>query len=195
MDSAELTAGLREGNSEAWDAFFDEYYDAVCRGVARMMGGDVHDVADVVQETFFAAARSARQFDPARGTLGAWISGIARNRVALHFRESQRQQQVQDCTDRLGGRTARFVAWLDGGDVSPPDAAMSVELTEVIRATLLKLPDDYGELLTARYLDQLSVEQLAERSGTTDSAVRSRLARARRAFRQAFVDDPTWDEQ
>ena len=186
MDPAELVDGLLNGQADAWDAFYDAYYDTVCRGVARMMGARPHDTADVVQETFLAAARTVRQFDPARGTLWMWIWGIARNRVALHFRETQRQSRIQDGVNRLGGRTARFAAWIDGADVSPPDAAMSTELAELIRGTLLKLPEEYGELLTARYLDETDTGQLAERFAMTESAVRSKLARARRAFRDAF---------
>ena len=57
---------------------------------ARQMGTGAADVADVVQETFLAAARCARQYDPARGLLWMWLCGIARRHVALHYRRQQR---------------------------------------------------------------------------------------------------------
>ena len=51
------------------------------------MGPPGSDVADVVQETFLAAARSAATFDPGRGPLRVWLWGIARRHVALHYRK------------------------------------------------------------------------------------------------------------
>jgi RNA polymerase sigma-70 factor (ECF subfamily) len=68
----------------------------------------------------------------------------------------------------------------------PEAVAERAELAQLVRVTLLELPDDYEHLLTAKYLDDVSVEQLATESRSTETAVRSKLARAREAFRQAF---------
>lgn len=80
--------GLREGRPDAWDALFVNYSEPIWRYVARMMGNLPHDVADVVQETFLAAARSARSYDAQRGTLNMWLAGIAAHQVKLHYRRS-----------------------------------------------------------------------------------------------------------
>ena len=56
-----------------------------------------------------------------------------------------------------------------------------------MRTTLAELPADYGMLLTARYLDGETVGLIALRERSTETAVRSRLARARTAFREAFA--------
>jgi RNA polymerase sigma-70 factor (ECF subfamily) len=59
-------------------------------------------------------------------------------------------------------------------------------LATLVRATLTELSADYESLLTAKYLDGISVEHLASQESCTSTAIRSRLARARQAFRQAF---------
>ncbi|MGH7202654.1 MAG: RNA polymerase sigma factor, partial [Planctomycetaceae bacterium] len=87
-----VAQGLRDGDPDAWAALYDAYYESVCRCAARLLGGGAQDVADVVQETFLAAARSARQFDPARGSLWNWLYGIARKQTALHYRRCGRDQ-------------------------------------------------------------------------------------------------------
>jgi len=183
MKQSEMIDGLRRGHCQAWTVFYDTYYDPVCGRVARLMGGNTHDVADVVQDTFLAAARAAPQFDPQRGSLWDWVWGIARNRVALHFRK---QGRIQRAVEKFSGHSSQVTSWLNGDSAQPPDAAETAELAVLVRATLVDLPQDYGELLAAKYMDGASIESLAEPTGATVSAIRSRLARARTAFRDAF---------
>jgi RNA polymerase sigma-70 factor (ECF subfamily) len=76
---------------------------------------------------------------------------------------------------------------LDGTNPSPPEAALAAEAAELVRTTLLELPDDYAFLLTARYLDGEAVAAIAAHERCTEVAIRSKLARARQAFRQAFA--------
>jgi len=59
----EIARGLREGEADAWRALYDAYAERVWRVVAHLMGANSADVADVVQETFLAAARSASAFE------------------------------------------------------------------------------------------------------------------------------------
>ena len=55
-----------------------------------------------------------------------------------------------------------------------------------MRATLAELPEEYQALLAARYLEDVPIEEVAKQSDCSVVAVRSRLARARRAFREAL---------
>ncbi|HUR54334.1 MAG TPA: sigma factor, partial [Gemmataceae bacterium] len=86
----DVARGLRDGNPDAWRALYDAFAERVWRSVARVLGPNAADVADVVQETMLAAARSARGYDPSKGDLWNWVWGIARLQVALHFRKRQR---------------------------------------------------------------------------------------------------------
>ena len=89
-EEREVARGLRHGRCEAWHALYEAYCRQVWHLVGRLMGSDSADVADVVQETFLAAARSARGYDAARGSLWSWLVGIARRHVALHYRKQRR---------------------------------------------------------------------------------------------------------
>jgi len=151
-------------------------------------------VADIVQETFLAAARSARTFDPARGSLWGWLSGIARRQAALHFRrkqtrpEAKGESELRDATGALG-------SVLRGVPASPEpfDLIANAETAQTVRQILDGLPVDYETLLVGKYMDGLSLEDLAAAEDATIDAVSSKLARARRAFREAFerLDKPT----
>lgn len=170
-----LADGLRHGSADAWHALYDAFAEPVWRTVARLLGGTSADVADVVQEIFLAAARSAAGFDPERGSLQVWLGGIIRRQVALHYRKRAQQDRLQ--------RNALPAA----SPATPADPLETAELAQRVRGVLLALPADYEAVLTARYLEDTSVDDIARQERTTVVAIRSRLARARQAFRQAFA--------
>lgn len=187
----EVARGLLAGKTEAWRALYDMYARRVWRSVARTMGHESSEVADVVQETFLAAARSARSYDASRGSLWVWLSGIARNHVALHFRKQSRQHRLVKQGDRSAAARVQITHWLQNREAPPGDALDGAELSAMVRSTLSALPADYETLLTAKYLDGATVEQIAGLENRSSVAVRSRLARARRAFRRAFSEHST----
>ncbi|MGA2061609.1 MAG: sigma-70 family RNA polymerase sigma factor, partial [Thermoguttaceae bacterium] len=183
----QVVRGLQDGNTEAWRALYDAYCRQVWQAIARMMGPNEQDVADVVQETFMAAARSARQYDAGRGPLWLWLYGIARNHVALHYRKHKRLDRSAAQDKRNIGGDRRFIGWLEGREPAPADVLQSAELAAMVRGVLTELTIDYETVLTAKYLDGASVEQIAATQQCSAAAVRSRLARARQAFRQVFL--------
>jgi len=74
----EIAKGLQDGDRAAWLKLYETYADHVWQNVARLMGYACPAVPDVVQETFLAAARSAKKFDFRRGSLWIWLCGIAK---------------------------------------------------------------------------------------------------------------------
>ncbi len=188
-EERELTRGLGDGNPDAWRGLYDTYAQPAWRFVAHLMGPTSADVADVVQETFLAAARSATTFDPARGSLWLWLCGIARRHVALHYRKQQRQARVREAGARLGaaGGNDTLARSIADRQAPPAEVLASAELATLVRATLAALSEDHGPLLAARYLDEVPVEQIADAEKCTSTAIRSRLARARQAFREKFT--------
>ena len=172
-----VATGLRSGDPDAWRQLYDAFAERVWRGVARLLGPHPADIADVVQETMLAAARSVRNFDGAKGSLWNWLWGIARTQVALHFRQRRRHDRWKwDALTRPEGTEALHESGIEINEVA-----------EAVRAALGELPAEYEQLLTAKYSDGDSVERIAGRERLTETAVRSKLARARAAFRAAYL--------
>lgn len=181
-DSLTVIHGLCEGRREAWTALYGGYSGDVWRYVARLVGPHSNEVADVVQETFLAAARSARNFDSARGTLWAWLTGIAHRQVALAARRNHRATRVLQLAE---SGTLNVPSLGEGSEIA--DAVWERrELTEIVRWTLAELSPEYAALLTGKYLDDHSMETLSQQWGSTVEATKSKLARARREFREIF---------
>jgi RNA polymerase sigma-70 factor (ECF subfamily) len=183
----EVVAGLRRGCQAAWLAVYDAYAARVWREVARSMRPDWSAVEDVVQETFLAAARSARGFDPRRGTLWNWLWGIAWRQIALHRRREAHADRLRQAARWWNSLDNHRDRWLRGEAEAPPEVLASRELATLVRAALAELPAEDQLVLSARYMDGATADQIAVDLGRSVAAVRSRLARARSGFRRAFV--------
>lgn len=181
-DQLAVVRGLRDGRRDAWLALYDGYSADVWRYVGRLLGGQAADVGDVVQEIFLAAARGARQFDEARGSLWSWLAGIAHHQVATHRRKSGQVERLRTLVE-AGAIDLR--QWWDGTE-SVDEIWERHELADLVRGLLAELSADYAALLTAKYLDEQSLEQMAVRFGGSADAIKSKLARARREFREKF---------
>ncbi len=175
QDDSEIVRGLRAGDRCAWDALCAKYGDRVCRYVARLIGGDQEAVRDVFQETMLAVARSGRAIRPDT-RLWAWLSAIGHNQAALHWRQVYRNRTGIVDDDPV-----------DDQDTSDPTKHLDqAETRDSIRAILAEMDAGHVMLLTAKYIDEMPIKEIALAVGGTDESVRSKLARARRDFRQRY---------
>jgi RNA polymerase sigma-70 factor, ECF subfamily len=167
------------GRTEAWGAFYDAHAARLWRNVAQRIAS-MADVADVVQETLFAAARNYALFDSSQGTAWNWLWGIGHRQVALYYRKRSRLPAVDADAEDL-------IAWLEASDDTAHTVAVRQEWGTLVRQALSALTAEYDALLTARYLEERTVEELARESGQTKSALRSKLARARASLREELL--------
>lgn len=188
-DQQAVIDGLRLGDRNAWAALYDGYSTDIWRYVARIVGPDAAAVPDIVQETFLAAARSARQFDPQRGTLWSWLAGIAHHHSALYWRQISKIQRLKELAEARADELRR---WLTASE-SADEPWQREELAETVRGVLADLSADYSALLVAKYVDDRSLEDLSGQWGGTVEAMKSKLARARREFRarmEQLIQEP-----
>ena len=92
-------------------------------------------------------------------------------------------RQAQSWWAALDGKTSD---WIDARADIPPDVLQSKELATLVRRILSELKPEHQSLLLAKYVDNQPAGHIAEQAGCTEVAVRSKLARARKAFRKAF---------
>jgi Sigma-70 region 2 len=78
-DARQVELSLRD--PECFGVVFDRYFGEIHRYAARRLGRDAAD--DVAAETFLTAFRSRRRFDASRGTVRAWLYGIATNHMSV----------------------------------------------------------------------------------------------------------------
>lgn len=181
-----IAKGLRQGSRQAWLQLYEACAEEVWRNVSRLVGYDSPAAADIVQETFLAAARSARHFEPGRGSLRGWLWTIARRQVALYYRKQKPNMLLRQARNWWAALDGEASDWIDAKTDMPPDVLQSKELAALVRRALSELPAEYQSLLLAKYVDNQSAGHIAEQTACSEVAVRSKLARARKAFRKAF---------
>ena len=180
-ESALLT-GAAGGDPDAVRALIDSIGPVVYGFVFARVGGDEPAAQDLLQETLIEALRSAPTF---RGdaSLRTWVCAIARRRLARHYEAERRHAVAESGLALLGGIGGQAGAASSGGrdEVERRD--------EIVRALGL-LPAVHRQVLVMKYLDELSVSQIADELGRSPVQVQSLLQRARDGLRRALEGDP-----
>jgi RNA polymerase sigma-70 factor (ECF subfamily) len=171
MTEGELVAGARAGSPTAFAALVEAYQRPIYNLCYRMLG-DPGEAEDAAQEAFLRAYSQLHRYDPGR-SFKTWLFAIASHH----------------CIDRL---RRRRVIWLGIDDEpllthpalleprpGPEQMAVRREEEAAIQGALAKLAPRDRSAIVMRYWYDMSYEEIARVTGSTASAVKSRLHRAR----------------
>ncbi len=172
VDEAILMAEVSAGSDEALGRVYARLGPAV-RGVGRRIVGDAA-ADDVVQETFERVWRHAARFDPARGSLDAWVLRIARNtalgqlrRVRPHVDLTMVPEPVETATE-------------------PADAVVLIDLTTGVRRAVAAL-EERRRAAVEHVLAGDTLVQAAGRLGVPEGTLKSRVRAAYADLRAVLV--------
>lgn len=156
-------------------AVAEDHLDAVHRYLAHLTG-DRHLADDLASETFERALRAWGRYDPRRGPALVWLLRIARNAALDHLRGEGRRRE----------RESRYAA---AGERSAPPPEGPGGLSPAMRAALAGLTAEEREVVALRVVLGLDAAEAATLTGSTASAVGTRLHRALTKLRRE-VDEP-----
>jgi RNA polymerase sigma-70 factor, ECF subfamily len=128
--------------------------------------------ADATQEAFVALATRPHTFDPERGTLGAWLAGIARHALAAQWRDLQRHAPLPEPDDTPAPGDAAEAA-------SPESLLVQVQDGAAVWAALRQLPAVFREAVVLVDLQERPYAEAAAIAGVELNTLRTRLHRAR----------------
>jgi RNA polymerase sigma-70 factor (ECF subfamily) len=169
LSDAELLAAT-PGDPDAFAMFYRRHVRAVLAFVA--CHAEAEDVGDLVAEVFATALVHRRRFDPARGSAGAWLAGIARHKVA----DARRRGRVE----------ARMCRRLG---IRPPGPGTGELLVDGSAELLARLPTAQRRAVRARVLDDKPYAEIAREEAVSEQVVRKRVSRALAALRSHFQED------
>jgi len=162
LADADLVAGARTGDAEAYDGLYRRHRDSVTR-TAFLLGRDVDLAQDIVQEAFLVGWRNLGSLrDP--GLFRAWVTGIAVN---------------------LARRRRGVLRILPGPSAEPLPAEISApqsddpDLRVTVRAAVSALPSRLREALVLRFYGGFTEPEIAAALAVPLGTVKSRLSRAR----------------
>jgi RNA polymerase sigma-70 factor (ECF subfamily) len=171
----DLVAGLDAGGSEVLAELYARHASAVFAIAARAL--DAAAAEDVVQEVFLVVWRQAHTFDPARGSVRAWVIRIAQSRVANELRRRRRRPHGE------GDPDGRIVESVPDERPGLPDTVWREFRRRSLRAALDALPPAQQRALGLAYFEDMTHEQIAAvlelPLGTVKTRIRAGVQRLR----------------
>jgi len=167
----ELLMRVRTGDEQAFVSLYRRRQGAIYR-FAMHMSGSAATAEDVTQEVFLALIREDCGFDPERGTLSAYLFGIARKLVLRQLERGRPDVPL----DGSGEEMPRIDPAAPG---NPLVDLTRKETLEALRKAVLALPRRYREVVVLCDLEELDYADAAVALGCPIGTVRSRLHRAR----------------
>lgn len=162
---------LSSGDESAFQEFYRRYSGCVYR-FALQMSGKSEIAEEVTQDVFMTLIRGAKQYDRQRGSVAAYLYGIARNFV---LRCLERERPYLTVLDDPENEQASRLA----GDQDVLGDMTRQEDLDILRRAVLSLPPAYREVVVLCDLHEMDYSEAAGALGCAIGTIRSRLHRAR----------------
>ena len=185
QQDAELMSRVSKGDTTALESFYTSYFQRLYRYVFYRVGRDHHHTEEVVNDTFIEAIEKAKNYDATRGSIDSWLITISRNIIRSLKTTIGRAREYEKSWTTIDGDLEGLFADMSRNAL-PESELESEELKILVGTALSGLPEGYAELLIMKYVQNLSVRDIAVNLNRTEKAVESQLTRARLAFRESF---------
>jgi RNA polymerase sigma-70 factor, ECF subfamily len=159
-----------KGDEHAFAELYRRHQGALYRFAMRMTGNS-WAAEEIVQDVFMMLVREPKKYDPSRGTLGAFLYGVARNRIMKHLERTPRDFSLD--ADYSEGHPQLHE------QMTPARWAELRERREQVRAAVLELPPEFREAVVLCELEEMSYEEAAHALACPVGTIRSRLHRGR----------------
>lgn len=184
-DDRRLARRVLAGDEDAFRRFFDENYGRLYRFALARVGGDESVAEDIVQQTLAKALARLASYR-AESQLHTWLCAICRNDIADWFRAQGRIEERVVLAEDLPGVRAAIESFRAPDEEGPAESFRRTEAARLIQVALDSLPAKYGNALEWKYVEGYTSQEIADRLGVGYEAAQSLLARAKRAFAQAY---------
>ena len=166
------------GDEQAFASLVDAYKGPVYNLAYRMLGG-AGAAEDATQDTFLKAYKRLSTYDPSR-KFSSWILSIASHHCIDRLRRKRGKELSMD--ELEGSR------WIPDERPRPEERTLLQEQRLIVRDLMSELPSQYRLVISLRYWHDMSYEEIAQVTESTQSAVKSRLHRARQMMAKLMAE-------
>jgi RNA polymerase sigma-70 factor, ECF subfamily len=159
----------KSGDADAFGQLYELYVTQVYRYLYYRVG-NVTLAEDLTSEAFFRALRSVGSFKWQGKDFGAWLTTIARNLIADHYKSGR--QRLEVTTDEITRH--------DSATEGPEDDVITRSTNEVLLKALRQLSPEQQDCLVLRFLQGQSIAQTARTLNRSEGAIKQLQLRATR---------------
>ena len=184
---SKLAKRLLDGDDAAFRDFFDASFPKLYRFALVRLRGQRDEAADIVQQTL---CKAFEHLDSYRGeaSLFGWMCQICRNLINDRHRRAQHEAIPVGLLEDEADLRGILEAVAAPGEDEPEHDAARRDVVRLVQAALDSLPGHYGDVLEWKYVDGLSVKEIARRLAVGPKAAESLLTRARNACRELLIE-------
>jgi RNA polymerase sigma-70 factor (ECF subfamily) len=171
----QLLADYRQGDRNAFTQLMSRYQRELYHFLVRFLG-DRAAAEDVFQETFLQVHQSAEQFDLSR-RFRPWLFTIAANKARDLIRSQARRptNPLQASISPGDDESGEFIDLMQSTATMPDDAMQREELQELVKKTVMHMPEHLREILLLSYFHQFPYKQIGDILDIPLGTVKSRL--------------------
>ena len=176
---------LRAGDRAQFVLLVDTYSTPIYRLVLKMLGNE-QDAEDLLQTTFLKAFQHVGEFE-GRSSLTTWLYRIAANEALMLLRRKRPAFSLDDEPEDLDGEPLQPLQLADWAP--PPESELlSAETKLRLDRAIQNLPPRLRVVFLMRDIEGLSIRETGEALDLSDTAVKTRLLRARLFLREQLSD-------
>jgi RNA polymerase sigma-70 factor (ECF subfamily) len=168
----------RDGDAEAFGQLYDHYMAGVFRFIYYRVGSR-QLAEDLTSETFVRGLRAIQRFTWQGKDFGAWLTTIARNLIADHFKSSRARLEIVSDDVPEGRATAP----------SPEDDVLSLISNEMLFDAVNSLPPEQRDCVLMRFIQGMSIAETAAALKRSEGAVKQLQLRAVRSLAKRVPSD------
>ena len=168
----------RDGDAEAFGQLYDHYVSGVFRFIYYRVGSR-QLAEDLTSETFVRGLRAIQRFTWQGKDFGAWLTTIARNLIADHFKSSRARLEIVSDDVPEGRTTAR----------SPEEDVLSLISNEMLFDAVNSLPPEQRDCVLMRFIQGMSIAETAAALKRSEGAVKQLQLRAVRSLAKRVPSD------
>ena len=196
ISDEEAMRGFQNGNTESFDILLKRHSGGLLRFIMKMTAGNKTHSEDLLQEIFLKVIERRDRYDSSQ-KFTTWIYSIARNHCIDYLRsESYRRHSSLDAplseTEQAGAVVLEIVKSDDPGQ---EDKIYNRELKELLDAGVNSLKEEFKEVFILKEIEGLSLNEIADITGSPLGTVKSRLRYAYQNLRKTFSESRYFEER
>ena len=178
-----LVKKLLRGDEDSFDRFYEEYFDKLYRFVLSRVDYQHHIAEDIVQGSLCKAMDKLQTFR-GEASLLTWLCTFCRYEISAHYKKENRAPTLIDDHPEVRAHIESLAAFIQQ---QPENQLLQQRLNRLVHLTLDSLPERNAKVMELKYIQGLSVKDIALKMDTSAKSIESLLSRARPYFEDVFI--------
>lgn len=179
-----LVERAKTGDNRAFEELMYMYKDKIYYLAYRMLGNS-QEAEDIGQETFLRVYTNLHRYDD-QHKFSTWIYRIATNLCIDRIRKKKANYSLDDYRNEEEGMD--WYSTIPDDNKTPEEEVIYLEEQDTIQRALLKLPPKYRVIMSLKYVQDLSVQEISDIVNLSTATVKTRLHRGREYLRKQLIE-------